>query len=42
MILFLDSEKFLHSLEWEYLFEVLGAMNLGPNIFPQLDPHILS
>ena len=42
MILFLDSEKSLHSLEWEYLFEVLDAMNLGPNIFPQLDPHILS
>lgn len=42
MILFLDSEKSLHSLEWEYFFEVLDAMNFGPNIFPQLDPHILS
>ena len=42
MILFLDSEKSLDSLEWEYLFEVLDAMNFGPSIFPQLDPHILS
>lgn len=32
-ILFLDSEKSLDSLEWEYLFEVLDATNFGPNIF---------
>ena len=42
MILFLDSEKSLDSLEWEYLFEVLDATNFGPNIFRQLDPYILS
>lgn len=42
MILFLDSEKSLDSLEWEYLFQVLDATNFGPNIFRQLDPYILS
>ena len=31
MILFLDFERAFDFLEWEYLFEVLDAMNFGPS-----------
>ena len=30
-IFFLDFEKAIDSLEWEYLFKVLDAMNFGPS-----------